>query len=151
MSTHQNTSPIWNVTYARSLSLIALMLPIIGGVVYHEYGQHFIGRALHAFSVITLFLMPVMFRETLNLVFKSRGLKDELQQSWHDQAVRKSYRVVIGIAWVLFLIAAFATKWAISTEELSDLMMTFSMITIAYAFIVPFSFLVWSVKPLSDE
>ncbi len=151
MNKAQPKTHTWNASYARSLSIIALMLPIIGGVVFHEYGQHFIGRALHASSVIALFLMPVMFRETLNLMFKSTCAKDELQKNWHDQAVRKSYRVVIGIAWLLFIVAALSTKWIISIDALSDLLMTFSMITIAYAFIVPFSFLAWSVKPLDVE
>jgi len=151
MTNDQTLPPTWNTSYARMLSITAILLPIIGAVAVHIYDQPLLGRALHVSSVVMLFLMPVMFRQTLSLVFKNTCSKDEMQKEWHDRAIRKSYHVVIAIAWFLFLFGMFAAKRGASLEGLKDLMETFSMLVIAYAFIVPFTFLAWSIKPLEDE
>jgi len=95
--------------------------------------------------------MPRMFREVLNLVISGKNSKDEFQQSWHDKAIQRSYRIIVVLAYVMFFISILATGWGLTNEELRHLIETFSMLLIAYAFIVPFGQLAWSIKPLNYE
>lgn len=66
-------------------------------------------------------------------------------------AVRNSYRLIAVLAWGLFIVSMFATKWEMTVIELRHVLETFSMLIVAYAFILPFTFLAWSINPLTDE
>lgn len=150
MLAERKSPPAWNAIEARSLSTAALLSPLLGAYLYHAHDMTILGRVLIGICAPSMLLMPLMFKEALNMVFKCTG-KDELQESWHNEARRKSYWLIVIIAWVLLVGAGVASKFMTSIEDVRHLLMTFSMILIAYAFVVPFSFLAWSITPLDEE
>ena len=141
----------WNANGAKFLAVAALLLPLMGAIAYHQFDLHVFGRILHASSIAVLFMMPIAFRETLNLVFKSDCQQDEMRQAWRNDARRKSYWLIVLVAWLFLFGGSVAAQRNVPIENMSALLETFAMMLVAYAFIFPSVFLAWSVQPLDQD
>ncbi len=153
---NQSTLKPWSPLYARTLGALALIMPIVGALLYHVDGLSDIGQARFFISVRGAFIMAslasMLFMPRAFLrILDSKGVADEHELHRRATTFHTAYRLTILVALVLIVIAASAANDGLGGKDMRHLLVTIGSMILAYAMIIPFNILAWTMTPPDEE
>ncbi len=146
----------WSPLYIRTLGALALVLPVIGALLFHIESVSDIGQARFFISVRGVFIasslaimmfMPKAFRRILD----SKGVADEHELHRRATTFHTAYRLTILVTLVMIIIAAIAANYGLAGKGMRHLLVTIGMTVLVYSMIIPFNILAWTMSPPDEE